>query len=210
MRIQKNRQIGDCYAIYVEGECEFWYVQMLKRNEKKLRIKLEPSLQQTKKLSEQFATVIKLSDDYTKVFWIVDFDVIIKETKESIKGETPMKEFENYCKTLKSKYKNVIVIINNPCFEYWFLLHFESISKHFDNCNKVIQQLKKHKPLNDYVKNQIYYTKQNNDIYLKLKPFLEQAIKNSNNLKTFDFKNPYSGMTQMQLLFDNEILGTKV
>ena len=51
------------YAIVVDGETEFWYIQMLKRNERLISVDLKPEIPQRKKLSEQYAKVIELSKD---------------------------------------------------------------------------------------------------------------------------------------------------
>jgi hypothetical protein len=86
--------------------------------------------------------------------------------------------------------------------EYWILLHFEFTAKYFDTCDGVSKQLKKYLP--DYNKSQLYYTKQDNDIYLRLKPLLSKAIINAERLERFDFQNPDSGMSEMQLFFNTE------
>ena len=74
------------FAFVVDGECEFWYIQMLKRNERQISVDLKPEIPQRKKLNDQYKKVIDLSLDYDKVFWIVDFDVIISETRKAKKS----------------------------------------------------------------------------------------------------------------------------
>jgi len=74
------------FAFIVDGECEIWYLQMLKRNEKAIKADIKPEIPQKKKLSDQYEMVIEYSKDYDKVFWIVDFDVITLETTFSKKG----------------------------------------------------------------------------------------------------------------------------
>lgn len=96
--------------------------------------------------------------------------------------------------------QRIIVMINNPCLEYWFLLHFEPTSRSFSTCDEATARLKRYLP--DYAKTQAYYTAQNRDIYLKLRSRLPDAIANAKQLGAFDFNNPYSGMAQMHLLFD--------
>ncbi|MFC4691318.1 RloB family protein [Dokdonia genika] len=191
------------YAFIVEGECEFWYIQMLKRNERSLRVDLKPEIPQKKKLQDQFKKVIESSKEYDKVFWLLDFDVLIKESREVKKGaKTPIQSLKEYIQKISSKYDNVEVIINNPCIEFWILLHFERTGKFFNNCENAIKQLKKHLP--DYEKTQKYYTKQNNDIYKKLKPHLDVAIGNSNRVNDFDFNNPENGTCQMHSIFETK------
>jgi len=192
------------FAFVVDGECEFWYVQMLKRNEQTINVTLEPKLPQKKTFSEQHSLVVQLSNNYDKVFWIVDFDVIIRETDQVKKGKkSVLQEFKEYHEKLIKNYcEKVTVIINNPCLEYWYLLHFVETSKPFATYEKLEKELKKH--LANYSKSEKFHTKQNNDIYLQLKPFINTAIKNAKKLPVFDFSNPHSGMTQMQLFFETK------
>ena len=190
------------FAFVVDGECESWYIQMLKRNERSLNVHLKPEIPQKKKLFDQFEKVINLANDYDKVFWIIDLDVITSETRLANKGtKTALQEFKEYYNEINEKYKGIIIIIiNNPCLEYWILLHFETTSKYFDTCEGVTRQLKRY--LADYEKTRSFYTKQDNDIYLKLKPNLKSALYNARLLKEFDFNNHHTGMTQMQLFFE--------
>ena len=206
--MRKNRTIPfkskPTYAFIVDGECEFWYFQMMKRNEHSLRINLKPELPQKKKLSEQFEQVKEAAKDYKMVFWVIDFDVITKETLETKKGKKPaIQEFNEYCAKLK-RYKNVQVIVNNPCFEFWLLLHFESTDKYFTNCDYVTKQLKKYLP--DYEKTKEYFTKQDNDIYLKLKPRLNEAIKNAKKLGVFDLNKWQSALAEMFIFFEEKTI----
>lgn len=207
MRVSKNLKSKSkpTYAIVVDGECEYWYIQMLKRNERSINVNLEPKIPQKKKLSELYNKVIELSSDFDEVFWIIDFDVINFETRSAKKGaKTCLKEFMDYYFQIKKDCKNVQIIINNPCLEYWFLLHFEFSSKYFESCSKLLNQLKKHKSLSDYEKSQSYFTKQGNDIYLKLKPYINNAITNCDKLGEIDFCNPHNSLSKMNLLFESK------
>jgi hypothetical protein len=193
------------FAIIVEGECEFWYFQMLKRNERSIRVDLKPEIPQRKKLGEQFKRVIEYSKDYDKVFWIVDFDVIISENHAAQSGgKSPQQEFKRYFNKLKNDHKNVVVIINNPCLEFWILLHFEATGKYYNTCAGAVKQLFKYLP--DYEKTERYYTKPNHVIYLKLKPVLNNAIDIAKRLAEFDLENPKAGMTQMHFLFEDDAM----
>ena len=196
------------YAIIVDGECEFWYIQMLKRNENLISVDLKPEIPQRKALSEQFDKVVELSKDYDKVYWVIDFDVVCKETREAKKNKkTALQELKEYINTLKKKFENIIVvIINNPCFEYWLLLHFEMTSRLYSSYNELIRQLKKYLP--DYEKSRRYYTSLNNDIYLRLASKLPVAIINANKLKEFDLDNPNVGVSQMNIFFE-EVLPSR-
>ena len=199
--MRKSRASKPTFAVVVDGECEVWYLNMLKRNEKSIVVNIEPKIPQKKKLFEQYDHVIQLSKEYTKVFWIVDFDVLAKESKSAKVGsKTAIQSFLDYKKRIDKNHKNIVVIVNNPCLEFWFLLHFEATSKYFTDCEGAENQLKKHLP--DYEKTQRYFTKQDNDIYLRLKPNLAFALKNAKSLGLFDVENPNRGMSEMQLFFE--------
>lgn len=201
MRSSRKRGLkgSKTYAFVVDGETEVWYLQMLKRNERALNINIEPKLPSKKSISDQYEMVKDLSKSYTKVFWIVDYDTILKETRESNNGgETTEQLFIRLRKKIK-KNTNVIVIVNNPCIEYWFLLHFKKTAKFFTDCNSAENELKKY--LKNYKKTRKYFTKQDDDIYLKLKGNLNDAKVNSKNLK-FTPTNTKKGICEMTLFFN--------
>jgi hypothetical protein len=203
---QIRNQIVQTYSFVVDGETEIWYLQMLKRNERQLKLNIEPKLPQRKSIDEQFKLVKDLSErEYSKVFWIVDLDTITKESREAPKGrKSPLKTLIELRKKLQKDNKNVISIINNPCLEFWFLLHFEKTSKLFDTCDKAETGLKKH--IKDYEKTQKYFTKQDHDIYLKLIPLLKTAISNSSTLGAFDLDEKKKAICEMFLLFEADEL----
>ena len=191
------------FAIVVDGECEFWYIQMLKRNEKLKSVDLKPEIPQRKTLSEQYDKVIELARDYDRVYWVIDFDVVRKETREAkTHTQTPLQELKEYFSAIKNEFENIIItIINNPCFEYWLLLHFEITSKLYNSYNELNKRLKKYLP--DYEKSKRYYTLQNNDIYLRLDLKLPVAVANAKKLKEFDLGNPNIGVSQMYIFFED-------
>jgi len=199
-RKKKTPPIIKTYVIIVDGETEAWYFNMVKRNERQLRINIKPELPSKKTISQQYANIIESASNNTKVFWVVDFDTILKETRESKKGVvTPLQEFDKYYKKLKKNNPNVVIIINSPCLEFWYLLHFEESAKFYDNCKKAERQLRKY--LKDYEKTKKFFTKENNDIYLRLKPYLKVALENSQKLKEFDIEEPYRALAEMHLFF---------
>jgi hypothetical protein len=204
MKPNKLTQIKRRFAFVVDGECEYWYIQMMKENERSLNVTLTPEFPTTQKLSEQYKKVVELSKNHNKVFWIIDFDQINKETREAKRGKkTALQEFREYYIKME-KLTNVEIIINNPCFEYWYLLHFITTSKYFDSCEKLVKELIKCQPLVDYEKSRKFYAKHNNDIYKRLKPYLHRAMKNANKLPDFDFDNPQRGLTQMHRFFETD------
>lgn len=206
--MRRRRHIGrkaeTTYAFVVDGKSEVWYLNMLKRNEPNLRFKIKPEIPDKKNISQQFELVKELVEkEYPKIYWIVDFDQLLKEARETPIGrENPIQKFIEYQKIINEKYKNVVVITNNPCLEFWFLLHFQRTSRVFSTCAKVENQLKSH--LKDYEKTQRYYTKQDNDIYTKLKPYLKKAIDNACSLGHFDSDKPNKALSEMFLFFGSE------
>lgn len=59
------------------------------------------------------------------------------------------------------------VALSNPCFEYWFLLHFTNCGQLLSNCKGVLLELKKHLP--NYEKAQ--------DVFETLWPRVDDAIR---------------------------------
>jgi len=185
---QKPR-VNKSYALIVEGETEFWYINKIKEQEKDKRLDLQPELPQKKNLEEICKSIKKLEGEgYEKIFWIIDLDTIIKEAKEATKKEeTKLSKLRMYYNDLKNE--NVIIIINNPCLEYWFLQHYTRTAKYFRSYKDVEKELKKNKDIKDYEKTQTFYKKCNGGkgIYSLLKPNLKTAIDNSKELKKIDF-----------------------
>lgn len=197
-------QVNPSFAFVVDGETEIWYLQMLKRNERQLKVNIEPKLPQKKSIEEQYKLVKKLSEsEYSKVFWLVDLDTIIKKSIETPKGKkTPLSSFNKLRHLLIRNHNNVTIIVNNPCLEFWFLLHFERTSKFFDKCSKAEAELKNH--IKDYEKTRKYFTKQDNDVYCRLKPHLNTAIVNSESLGRFDIAEHTKAISEMFLLFHTD------
>jgi hypothetical protein len=198
----KTRKFKQSYLFVVEGETEIWYFQMLKRNEKEIikNINLVPEIPTKKSIEEQYEIIIKnLNVGYDKIFWIVDLDKILENSNKTKKGNlSDIEKFKNYRTDLINK--KVIVVVNNPCLEFWFLLHFKYTSKSFKDCDDLQKELKKH--LKDYKKTEKYYTKNDNDIYLRLKEHLNTALENSKKLGEFDPKTPHNSVCEMYKVFN--------
>ncbi len=45
---------------------------------------------------------------------------------------------------------NIKTALSNPCFEFWYLLHFEQTGRQFQGCARVVARLSKH--VGDYEK----------------------------------------------------------
>jgi len=198
MRRGEKRQTQQAFAVVVDGETEYWYLQMLKHNEPNIPFKIKPQILQKKNIKQQYELVTDLSEEeYDKVFWIVDLDVLLKEEREKRNSTSPLQQFLNYYKSL-SKQKKIVVIVNNPCLEYWFLLHFQKTNKVFTACTDAEKQVSQH--LEGYEKTEKFF-KKDNDIYKQLKPYLQTARKNATALGSFDTYNHSKAMCEMPLLF---------
>ena len=199
MRRGEKRQTQQAFAVVVDGETEYWYLQMLKHNEPNIPFKIKPQILQKKNIKQQYELVTDLSEEeYDKVFWIVDLDVLLKEEREKKSNPSSLQKFLSYCQQL-SKQNKVVVIVNNPCLEYWFLLHYKKTNKVFTACADAEEQVSKY--LQGYEKTEKFF-KKDNDIYKQLKPFLKTAKENATALGSFDPYNHSKAMCEMHLLFN--------
>lgn len=203
MRKNSNKKLlgKKQYSIIVDGQTEIWYLQLMKKHENLKHINIKPEIPKKKKLKEQFELVKENAKHYDKVFWLLDFDVFIKEEKEKRQGKrSKITELKNYFNKFKEK-DNIEVFFNNPCLEYWFLLHYNNTNKYFEKCINAERELKK-KGLSDYQKTEKYFKKSNNDIYKKLKNHQEFAISNAIKLGDFNFNNVELAKTEIYKLIE--------
>ena len=216
---RNKRKTNPAFAIVADGETEIWYLQMMKKYElenkqeeqdkQQIRLTIKPELPKKKRIEDQCELVCKLAqEEYDKVFWIVDLDQITKEQREATGGKKdPVRTFiECREKVLHGKKyaKQVRVIVNNPCLEFWFLLHFIYTAKPFDDYKELAEVLKKY--MKDYNKSEGYFKQKNNDIYLKLKPRLKKAMEHSDRLGMFTPETPSKAVSEMPLFFRTEEL----
>lgn len=191
------------FAFVVDGHTEVWYLQMLKRHERRLNLKIKPEIPNRKSIEDQGALVMDLADrEYSRVFWLVDLDVLLKESKKGLR--TPWKRFSELRQRILRKKKNVSILSINPCLEFWFLLHFRQTSKQFLSCAPVGSELRSH--LTDYEKSKRFFTREGDDIYSKLRPFLTQAIDHAERLGEFDPDDQFKAICEMHLLFQTDAL----
>ncbi len=194
---RQKRQGKPTYTIIIEGETEYWYFQKLKEHERKLVVNIQPTIPKGKKLSELFDKVKEEAnrDEQIKIFWIIDLDKVIQD--QNTEG------LRMYLSELERKeYNNVITIFNNPCLEFWFLLHFENTTKYYQRCHETIDELKKH--LANYSKSKKYFMKENNDIYIRLKPNLENALNNTRHTQRTNLSDLKRAICEMNLFFEAE------
>ncbi|NOX18871.1 MAG: RloB domain-containing protein, partial [Chlorobi bacterium] len=104
--------------------------------------------------------------------------------------------------TKLKKNSSVVVLINNPCLEFWFLIHFKETAKVFPICSGVESELKKQKNFENYQKTEKYYKSSKSDLYLKLKPFQKYAIDRAKKLGKLDFKNISASKAEIYEIFN--------
>ena len=164
-----SRQGRKVCAIVGDGFIEKIYFENLKSFERRANIQVKPELPDKHGKGGAYVRVLKkalklkLEEEYDVVYCLIDFDVIISENKL----ESYFK-FKNSCEK-----KGVVVLEMNPCFEIWFLLHFERTASSLNNCDAVAKILRKNNGMEDYSKSQKYHRKK--DFY----SFLYDKIKDT-------------------------------
>lgn len=189
MRQRNNRTVVPSYAFITDGQTEVWYLRQMKESEQ-LTIDIRPEMPEGKTLKDMFEEVCDKTAHYDRVFWIVDADVVIKEGKQH--------ELADYFKKLMD-YDNVVTIVNTPCLEFWYLLHYKDTCRYYENFDKLFDELKKCMP--DYEKTRKYYYS-GNGLYCKLKELLETAKANSKK-HSLDLDNIETGVSEMWKIFDS-------
>lgn len=214
MARERGKKRGhESIALVIDGKDEKWYINKVKDHYpcKVLKeIKVKPELPEKKKVEELFDFAkSKLEKEYTSVVLIVDMDGPLKDSREFMKFQ------ELYAKYLcaknnsltgrqKANYgwmKNILVIVNNPCLEYWYLLHYRKTTKFFANYAALYPELHKIPELAQYEKCESYYNN-HPDIYERLERNngLDNARKNAIRFDLNNCKN--QGGSEMNLMFD--------
>lgn len=177
-------------SIIADGETEKWYFQLLNQEED-LRLPITYKLPKGN-LQEVYEVVKEqCSLPFTKVIWIIDFDVIVREERERAKSTpSPVALFRDILNEVNSqpkKYPNLHVYINNPCLEFFYLLHFKETSRYYSmyepNLRKDLQSV-----LPNYEKSEKYY-KSGTNIYVRLKANQGEALERASKLPDFDIDN---------------------
>jgi hypothetical protein len=126
MRTNKRRRtLRKSFLVLVDGESEQIYLNSIKTS----NIHIKPELPKKKSLEKMYQYFQQERKNHDKTFWIIDLDVPIREEKVHL-----VKEY-------KQKHEKEI-LINHPCLEFWFLLHYELKNFGYD-CSDIIRYLKK-------------------------------------------------------------------
>lgn len=204
-RSTKHRKLNNSIAIIVDGQTEKWYLEKVKVHyscDALKSVRLEPQLPQHKKIKELIDLAEqKANDGYKQVFLVIDFDEVIEN-----KGEfEAFQAFYQKCDCNPdgvSYGDNVKVIINNPCLEYWHLLHFIKTGKYYSGYNEMEGDLQK--VFSGYNKGERFYCG-NPDIYTRLggDDGLAKARENAIPLLPFSIQTcKEKGVSEMGRLFD--------
>lgn len=205
------RKSNPSAVVIVDGKDEKWYIQKVKEHYKPnvlRQVKIVPELAQKKKVAELFADAeSKLAKGYTHAILIVDFDDVGKDKKEF----EIFKRFYNAYAAVNAqggkvgkKYlwmEKLVLIINSPCIEYWYILHFRKTTKYFPNYEQMKPFLRQIPELQDYDKDEDYYNR-HPDIYMRLGG--DNGLKKARaNAVDFDLNLcEYNGCSEMNKLFD--------
>ena len=115
-----------------------------------------------RKQSEETSTRI---DEYDNIFCVVDVD------EHSSLGDAVQTARDN----------NICLVISNPCFEYWYILHFEKTGSSYNSRTELYRKLTKH------LKQQ--YDKSSCDFFDFIYPATQTAIRNSKEILSGQWHN---------------------
>ncbi len=173
-----QRSEYDVFLVYVDGETEQWYLKnvvqkFLDRNFLDIKIRVCPDIpKKGKSYREKIKDLQIKSKLATACYYLVDFD--------DIRHKNDIKKF-NFLKQKKEGINKVRILFNNPCLEFWFLLHFKGdTTKQFADCNEAISDLNRF--LNfKYDKNKLVFSNRFCQLLLKMYSidFINKLISNA-------------------------------
>lgn len=213
MRKINPRSSEKSITVIIDGKDEKWYLETIKEHYPNMAMKkatIKPDLPQKKNVEELFSLAQqKLSMESSQVVLILDMDSIIKDNYEYERFKV---YYEKYLKSSqdalspreKSKYgwmSKLVLIVNTPCLEFWYLLHFSKTTKFFPDFSTMEATLKKQPGLASYDKSEGYYKKSPN-IYERLGG--EKGIRTArSNAVPFDLNESKSkGFSEMNKFFE--------
>ena len=221
--INKRKASKRAVVVIVDGQDEKIYLEQVKcyycSSKPELRsIKITPELPEKKKkknIKELFDYLNKkLQEEYTDVILMLDFDGPLNSQNEFEQfkkyygkyklvkeNKLPTKDIRGY-----KWMENIKLIINSPCLEYWFLLHFapSNITKFYQTYKPELEKdVKKLPNFKDYDKSEDFYQK-NPDIFTRLggMPNLTNARKFKDYQKFELSSCKTRGVSEMAELFD--------
>lgn len=203
-RPTKQRKLNNTIAVIADGQTEKWYLESIKthyHHDILKGIRIEPQLPQKKQIEELVNLAKgKVQEGYPTVILIIDFDEILANDNEFMR----FKQFHyDYCNTEHDNWmNNVILVVNNPCLEYWYILHFKQTDKFYSTYADLKNDLTKQ--LLGYDKSKDYYCS-TPDIFTRLggEKGLSDARNNAKPFLPFDIRTcREKGVSEMSKIFD--------
>ena len=102
----------------------------------------------------------KYQNKYDQIWLVCDLEAVNSPCR---------KQYQQACKQIKTKEK-IRFAVSTPCFEYWYILHYEYTSRHLPDDKAARKRLKQHIP--DYLKGNFRITE---DFFAKTKTAVTHA-----------------------------------
>ncbi|MCT4664782.1 MAG: RloB family protein [Flavobacteriales bacterium] len=118
----KARSMNPTYFVFCEGDTEKEYIKILKKQFRHIPIEIKEKIEGNQINTRKVVDIIQEKGLYLKnkdkVFLLYDIDV--------------PKMLEKLLKV-----KDAILLVSNPCIEFWFLLHCEAQNAHISTSNAI-------------------------------------------------------------------------
>ena len=171
------RNVKPVYLVIAEGKnkTEILYLSHFREQSREYSLQFVKAGYNTdarslyKTISEKWDELDLSSDNGDKAFIILDIDNDLNKAKK-------VDELAHSNTNLAISF-----IVSNPAFEVWFLLHFKYTTRHYENADAVIRDLKKFLP--NYEKNR--------DCYLECVDLIQEALVNVDKLAKYYEKLPW-------------------
>lgn len=120
------------------------------------------------KIKRIYDGALREKKPFTRVIFIVDKDDFIHYDK----AKNEIRNTDNF-----------YAFFSEPCFEYWLLLHFQTIEKPFNECKKLVRD-------RIFTNNFPKYNKNNPKLFVELADKLQNACKNAK-------QNPHTNINEL-------------
>lgn len=206
----KKRVAKKTIAVIVDGQDEKWYIQKAKEHYPCEAIKhasIQPEMAEKKKVQDLFDTAHERIDaGFDHVILMVDMDDPLNKPAEFERFKVLYEQYRrakcNNITPANRWMKNLIVIVNSPCLEYWYLLHFGKTTKFYDDYASLRNDLRRIPDMSRYEKSEDYYLR-SPDIYQKLDGTSNRLQAARNNAFPFSLAEcREKGCSEMNQLFD--------
>lgn len=213
MRKIKSRSFKNAIVVIVDGEDEKWYVEKVKEHYPSKTLKetsIKPEFPEKKRVEDLFAFAKQKTEmEYCKVVLILDMDTILNDGQEFEKFKIYFEKYQealndNLSPRQKPKYgwmEKLLLIVNTPCLEFWYLLHFGKTTKYYADYEALKPALRRLPGFDAYEKREDFY-KKSPDIYNRLGGLygVLTACKNAVVFNLDDAKN--KGVSEMNKFFE--------